>query len=141
MTENEIMKDAEEFVVLEGEERGEDALFADPIQATADAIKRIAESVNTADTNNKEFNNKAIDARLKLAELTCEHPEMKDTLRLYAEDSNSNTASVNDNYNSKNEIIGNIFFWLLIGVCGGGAGYIAYKNPELLQPLFKVSKK
>ncbi len=139
MTENEILKAEEDFVVLDGENSKGDNHPTDPTQVAAEAVQHMAESINTADKNNKEFNIKAVDARRQLAKLTCQHPEMKDALRLYAEDINENAATVNENYKAKNENLASVFWVIVGGLFGVGVGiggaYLGCKQPKLFQPL------
>ena len=143
MTDNEIMKETEDFIVLDEEDCSEAISPSAPKQVDTEAVRHVANVVNTADNNNKEYNIKVINAISDIAKCNCDHPEMTDTLRLYAEDINRNSAIVNDNYNKKNEIIGKVVSYLGIGVCTGGFvyfGYSIYKNPEWFQNLFRIRK-
>lgn len=140
MTDNEIMKETEDFIVLDGEDCSEAISPSASKQVDTEAVHYVANIVNTSDINNKEYNIKVVDTIYRLAELSSKNPEQAETFRLYAEDINRNSAIVNDNHHKKNEIIG-VVSCLGFGVCTGGVVYSIYKNPEWLQNLFRVRKK
>lgn len=144
MTDNEIMKETEDFVVLDEESCSEAISPSVSKKVDTETARHVANIVNTSDSNNKEYNIKVVDAISELARRSSENPEMAATFRLYAEDINRNSAIVNDNYNKKNEIIGKVVLCLGLGVWTTGVcyfGYSVYKNPKCLQNLHRIRKK